>query len=115
MRSKHRKKDSESSFLGIPTFYMSYEKKSLPQCPTCERRYGIYGVIDSFVPYLKCMCNWSGETWWTPGYGWSDDIRGFKRWKGCVSRCPFNLQYPPPYQGFQSNAPQWTGFAQKLN
>ena len=67
-------------------YYISYENRHPPRCSTCDRRYGIYGIIDSFFPYFKWLGNSSGESCWTPGYGWGGDIKGLKRKKGCVSR-----------------------------
>lgn len=97
MHSKHHRKESKATVLGMPKYYTSYEKVRPPRCPTCDRRYGIYGVIDSFMPYFKCLYGRSGENCWAPGYGWDGDIKGLKRWKGCVSRShPIASRPVPP-------------------
>ncbi|RYO99020.1 hypothetical protein DL763_001825 [Monosporascus cannonballus] len=75
--------ESETTSWGWPKCYTSYEIRRRPRCPQCDRRYGIFGVLDSFLPYLGCSWGNGSESCWIPGYGWGGGIRGMKRRKGC--------------------------------
>ncbi|RYP04795.1 hypothetical protein DL765_010062 [Monosporascus sp. GIB2] len=88
-------KESETTSWGWPKCYTSYERRGRPRCPECDRRYGIFGVLDNFLPYLGCSWGNGSKSCWTPAYGWGGGIRGMKRRKGCKNSDHWCYAYGP--------------------
>ncbi|RYP86175.1 hypothetical protein DL769_000787 [Monosporascus sp. CRB-8-3] len=95
MTSKSHRKESQTTSWGWPKYYMSYERRRRPRCSECDRRYGIFDMLDSFLPYVGCSWGNGSESCWTPGYEWGGGIRGMKRRKGYKSSDHWSYEYDP--------------------